>query len=115
MKRQMWISLVTAPMLIAALAAPSFAAAADQPRKAPAPYASTTTAKSATPAKSLVDINSATREQLALLPGVGDAYAQKIVDGRPYKAKADLKSKKVVPDTVYNKISKLIVAKQAAK
>ena len=115
MKRQLWTSLVAVPVLVAAIASPSLAASGGQAPKTPVQHASTKTAKAATPANALVDINSATKEQLAALPGIGDAYSQKIIDGRPYKAKSDLKSRKVVPDSVYSKISKLVVAKQAAK
>jgi competence protein ComEA len=74
--------------------------------------AAATKDKPAAAKKEPLDINSASEADLKALPGVGDAYAKKIVDGRPYKRKDELVQKKIVPQGTYDKIKDQLVAKQ---
>ncbi|MFN8652914.1 MAG: helix-hairpin-helix domain-containing protein [Gemmatimonadales bacterium] len=106
-------------------AAPTTPAPANkqQPAAKPAPAPATATAKTAAkpaekaaaPAKKaaeLLDLNTATREQLVALPGIGETYADAIIKNRPYKAKSDLVSKKVIPASAYKKVRAHVIAHQ---
>ena len=82
--------------------------------QAPAPKPAKDKAPAATAAThhELVDLNAATKEELIAVPGIGEAYADEIIAGRPYKSKSELKSKKIVPAGTYNEIASHVVAKQ---
>jgi len=106
--RKLWILIVSAVFAtnLAMIQPRSAAAQAKETGSAPEMNA----AQSSMAAK--LDLNTATKDQLKELPGIGDAYSQKIIDGRPYRTKLDLVHKKIIPQATYDKIKDLIIAKQ---
>src|SRR5579872_1876697 len=97
--------------MVAALALLAIPATAQAPKKSAAAKKADSAAKAN--AGSLLDINSASEADLKALPGIGDAYAAKIIAGRPYRAKNQLVQKKIVPQATYDKIKDRIVARQS--
>lgn len=63
----------------------------------------------------LIDINSVSEAELKALPGIGDAYAKKIIAERPFSNKSNLLSKKIIPKPIYDKVKDMIIAKQVKK
>lgn len=109
-------SLRSLPVLLMAAAAPLTAQPTPK-AKLPASSAgmgAAAMAAGASPATALklIDINSASAGELELIPGIGKAYAGKIIGGRPYANKQQLLQRKILPAALYAKVKDLIIAKQ---
>ena len=110
---QKQLRLLVALLAVALLGSMALAQAGKSDSTTP-PKKSDSSAQKKTKKSDLVDINSATKDQLSALPGIGDAYSQKIIDGRHYKTKRDLLTRKIVPQATYDQIQDKIIANKVA-
>ena len=114
MKRKIPLNLVVAMCLVAGSAFGQTKETGKKTQSTTSSQKSTEKKTTATTEKEYqVDINSAPKYELMTLPGIGDADAQKIIDGRPYRAKNQLVQKNIIPQATYDKMVDSIIAKRS--
>ena len=107
-----WIALLVAVVFtLGGLTAPAVAQTKEPAKKSDVSKSDAAKKAEEKSGKKL-DLNSVSKGELDALPGIGAAYAQKIVEGRPYKRKDELVRRKIVPQATYDKIKDQIIAKQ---
>jgi competence protein ComEA len=109
--RSIYRNLAAALALLFAVSLACIVVAGQEPASKPEAMASPAQMANAAAGDKL-DINTATKDQLKALPGIGDAYSQKIIAGRPYRTKLDLVHRKIIPQATYDKVKDQIIAKQ---
>ena len=115
MKIRSFVAVLAALAALAFTASPALSQAKAAAPKAAAPKAAAPAAAApakAAPAGDLIDINTATKDQLMAAKGIGTAYAEKIIKGRPFKSKDELWRKKIMSKGAYEKLKDQIIAKQ---
>jgi len=109
MKRRIFSSFFTL-LLVAVLISLSSAQTASTPDQPKSSQKASSSVNPSAKSAAKMDINSASKDELMTLTGIGDATAQKIIDNRPYQAKNELVTKKIVPKSTYEKIKDQIIA-----
>jgi DNA uptake protein ComE-like DNA-binding protein len=82
-------------LLLPVLASPSVVSAQTRPTTAANP----------------IDLNSASRDALMTLEGIGEVKADAIIRARPFKAKTELVERRIVPEALYDKIADKVFAR----
>ena len=113
MKFTRQLTLFVALLMIASFGYAQAAGATSDTSKTSTSASKSKKSTASTSKSAKLDINTASKEELSQLPGIGDALSQKIIDGRPYNAKNDLVRRKIIPQSTYDGIKDQIIAHHA--